>query len=84
MDIKVLSAILRHAQASTTLNRYGHALPDYKAESMKKMRVNYVGRHGGPEGEHPKAMLPGKMRAAALGKGKLILFKLHAAGRARI
>ncbi|MCL2301390.1 MAG: site-specific integrase [Firmicutes bacterium] len=43
MDIKVLSAILGHAQASTTLNRYGHALPDHKRLSMEKMRSFYVG-----------------------------------------
>ena len=38
MDIKVLSSILGHAQASTTLNLYGHALPDHKRVSMEKMR----------------------------------------------
>ena len=43
MDIKVLSSILGHAQASTTLNRYGHALPDHKRASMDKMRSFYVG-----------------------------------------
>lgn len=41
MDIKVLSAILGHAQASTTLNLYGHALPDHKKNSMEKMRSFY-------------------------------------------
>lgn len=41
MDIKVLSAILGHAQASTTLNLYGHALPDHKRNSMEKMRSFY-------------------------------------------
>jgi integrase len=45
MDIKVLSAILGHAQASTTLNRYGHALPDHKKVSMEKMRGFYVGEN---------------------------------------
>ena len=41
MDIKVLSTILGHAQASTTLNLYGHALPNYKKDSMDKMRSHY-------------------------------------------
>ena len=42
MDIKVLSALLGHAQASTTLNLYGHVLPDHKKISMEKMRGNYM------------------------------------------
>ncbi len=37
MDILVLSRILGHAQASTTLNKYGHALPDHKKLSMDKL-----------------------------------------------
>jgi integrase len=37
MDIYVLSRILGHAQASTTLNKYGHALPDHKKSSMDKL-----------------------------------------------
>mgnify|MGYP002516305255 FL=1 len=41
MDIKVLSTILGHAQASTTLNLYAHALPDHKKDSMEKMRGHY-------------------------------------------
>ncbi len=41
MDIKVLSSILGHAQASTTLNLYAHALPDHKKTSMEKMAVFY-------------------------------------------
>lgn len=41
MDIKVLSSILGHAQASTTLNLYAHALPDHKKISMEKMGVFY-------------------------------------------
>lgn len=41
LDIKVLSSILGHAQASTTLNLYAHALPDHKRESMEKMRNFY-------------------------------------------
>ena len=43
MDIKVLSSILGHAQASTTLNFYAHALPDHKKLSMEKMAVYYEG-----------------------------------------
>ena len=41
MDIKVLSSILGHAQASTTLNLYAHALPDHKRQSMEKMGAFY-------------------------------------------
>ena len=41
MDVKVLSSILGHAQASTTLNLYAHALPDHKKISMEKMGVFY-------------------------------------------
>lgn len=41
MDVKVLSSILGHAQASTTLNLYAHALPDHKRTSMEKMRGFY-------------------------------------------
>ena len=40
-DVKVLSSILGHAQASTTLNLYAHALPDHKKISMEKMGVFY-------------------------------------------
>ncbi len=42
MDIKTLSSILGHTQASTTLNLYGHALPDHKRISMDKMRGVYL------------------------------------------
>ena len=42
MDIKVLSSILGHAQASPTLNLYGHALPDHKKVSMDKMSEFYT------------------------------------------
>ena len=42
MDIKVLSSILGHAQASTTLNLYAHALPDHKRDSMQKMGAFYA------------------------------------------
>ena len=38
MDILVLSKILGHAQPSTTLNKYGHVLPNHKRESMEKIR----------------------------------------------
>lgn len=41
MDIKVLSSILGHAQASTTLNLYAHALSDHKKTSMDKMGAFY-------------------------------------------
>ena len=41
MDVKVLSSILGHALASTTLNLYAHALPDHKRDSMEKMRSFY-------------------------------------------
>lgn len=41
MDIKVLSSILGHAQASTTLNLYAHALPNHKRQSMEKMGSFY-------------------------------------------
>lgn len=42
MDIKVLSAILGHAQTSTTLNKYGHALPEHVKISMDKMKELYA------------------------------------------
>lgn len=38
MDIATLSSLLGHAQTSTTLNKYGHALPNHKRSSMEKMR----------------------------------------------
>lgn len=37
MDVYVLSRLLGHAQASTTLNRYCHALPNHKKSSMEKL-----------------------------------------------
>lgn len=40
MDILVLSKILGHAQASTTLNKYGHVLPNHKRASMEKIRAS--------------------------------------------
>jgi len=33
--------MLGHAQASTTLNFYAHALPSHKKESMEKMSMYY-------------------------------------------
>lgn len=41
MDVKVLSTILGHTQASTTLNLYAHALSDHKRSSMEKMCAFY-------------------------------------------
>lgn len=41
MDVKVLSALIGHAQPSTTLNLYGQALPDHKKASMEKMSGFY-------------------------------------------
>lgn len=38
----VVLLLLGHAQASTTLNLYGHVLPDHKKISMEKMRGNYM------------------------------------------
>ena len=49
MDIKVLSSILGHAQASTTLNLYAHALPDHKRQSMEKMSSFYGSALGNSE-----------------------------------
>jgi integrase len=49
MDIKVLSSILGHAQASTTLNLYAHALPDHKKHSMDKMSSFYGSALGNTE-----------------------------------
>lgn len=57
MDIKVLSDILGHAQTSTTLNKYGHALPEHVKLSMDKMKDLYasmnadVGRVGAECGD---------------------------------
>lgn len=41
-DVKVLADILGHADASTTLNKYAHALPDHKKTSMEKLSSLYV------------------------------------------
>jgi integrase len=38
LDVKVVSDILGHADASTTLNMYAHALPDHKRASMNKLK----------------------------------------------
>lgn len=40
-DVKVLADILGHADASTTLNKYAHALPDHKKTSMEKLSFLY-------------------------------------------
>jgi len=40
-DIKSLADILGHADASTTLNKYAHALPDHKKLSMEKLSCLY-------------------------------------------
>ena len=39
IDVKVLSTILGHTQASTTLNLYAHALSEHKRSSMEKMSI---------------------------------------------
>ena len=49
MDIKVLSSILGHAQASTTLNLYAHTLPDHKKQSMEKMSFFYATASSGAQ-----------------------------------
>lgn len=41
-DVKVLADILGHADASTTLNKYAHALPDHKKNSMEKLSCLYA------------------------------------------
>lgn len=59
MDVKVLSSILGHAQASTTLNLYAHALPDHKRVSMEKMRSFYgstFDTNEDDDGEYEKAV----------------------------
>lgn len=38
MDIKTLSEILGHSNASTTLNIYAHSLIDHKRQQMKKLK----------------------------------------------
>lgn len=42
MDILVVSHILGHAQASTTLNKYGHCLPDHKRDCIGKLDGLYL------------------------------------------
>ena len=41
MDILVLSKILGHSDPSTTLNKYGHVLPNHKKDNMEKIRELY-------------------------------------------
>lgn len=38
MDIRTLSALLGHAQPSTTLKLYCHSLPDHKKERIDKLQ----------------------------------------------
>lgn len=42
MDINTLSKILGHSKVSTTLNKYCHALPNHKKDSMDKLISLYV------------------------------------------
>lgn len=42
MDVLVLSKILGHSDPSTTLNKYGHVLPNHKKDNMEKIRELYV------------------------------------------
>lgn len=37
MDVKTLSEILGHASVSTTLNLYGHSLPEHKRNEMERL-----------------------------------------------
>ena len=39
--ILVLSKILGHSDPSTTLNKYGHVLPNHKKDNMEKIRELY-------------------------------------------
>lgn len=41
VDVYALSKLLGHAQPSTTLNKYGHALPNHKQECMEKIAFLY-------------------------------------------
>lgn len=41
VDVYALSKLLGHAQPSTTLNKYGHALPKHKQECMDKIAALY-------------------------------------------
>lgn len=41
VDMYALSKLLGHAQASTTLNKYGHALPKHKQDCMEKIAAFY-------------------------------------------
>lgn len=42
MDINTLSKILGHSKVSTTLNKYCHALPNHKKDSMDKLIGLYI------------------------------------------
>lgn len=41
VDVYALSKLLGHAQPSTTLNKYGHALPEHKQACMDKIAALY-------------------------------------------
>ena len=41
MDIKTLSEIMGHKNASITLNRYAHSMMDTKIEMMQKLPKNF-------------------------------------------
>ena len=41
MDIKTLSEIMGHKNASITLNRYTHSMMDTKIEMMQKLPKNF-------------------------------------------
>lgn len=42
MDINTLSKILAHSKVSTTLDKYCHALPNHKKDSMGKLIGLYI------------------------------------------